>query len=397
MSELISIIIPVFNVRDYIGKCIESIIQQSYNNIEIIVINDGSTDGSGETCRQFADKDSRIVYVYQENQGSVGARKTGLLLAKGKYIVFADGDDYAEKDYVEKLYELIIKNDVDFVHSNYMINGINQTFTKQTHLYKEDDLNEEFRTELLRDHVFEWDTEKDTIEFNLYGCIYKKNVICDCYMELPDYQQYGEDLLCLCNLIMKCQSMMFVSDAYYHYVIREKSLTHPKDLVLALSNTFSLYREVMNNLKGYEVDSTLLDKCQMFFVNHIFGDFKLFPSEGIQINEKYVCEFTDLLREKKIVLYGAGIVGQNVYEQLTNYDSIEIVGWVDNNYKNIHSPYRCVSDPALIDSQVFDYVVISIKNESTAKEIIDYLLQMNIDRKRILWRPYLMGITLSII
>lgn len=63
---------------------------------------------------------------------------------------------------------------MDFVHSNYMINGINQTFTKQTHLYKEDDLNEEFRTELLRDHVFEWDTEKDTIEFNLYGCIYKK-------------------------------------------------------------------------------------------------------------------------------------------------------------------------------------------------------------------------------
>lgn len=109
MSELISIIIPVFNVRDYIGKCIESIIQQSYNNIEIIVINDGSTDGSGETCRQFADKDSRIVYVYQENQGLVGARKTGLLLAKGKYIVFADGDDYAEKDYVEKLYELMIK------------------------------------------------------------------------------------------------------------------------------------------------------------------------------------------------------------------------------------------------------------------------------------------------
>ena len=153
------------------------------------------------------------------------------MLAKGKYIVFADGDDYAEKDYVEKLYELMIKNDVDFVHSNYMINGINQTFTKQTHLYKEDDLNEEFRTELLRDHVFEWDTEKDTIEFNLYGCIYKKNVICDCYMELPDYQQYGEDLLCLCNLIMKCQSMMFVSDAYYHYVIREKSLTHPKDLI----------------------------------------------------------------------------------------------------------------------------------------------------------------------
>ena len=133
MNEIVSVIIPIYNIKNYIRRCIESVIQQTYTNIEIIIVDDGSIDDSGEICKQFVTMDSRIIYIYQGNQGSVGARKTGLLYAKGNYIVFVDGDDYVEKVYVERLYECMVKNDVDFVHSNYMVNGKNQKFTKNMH------------------------------------------------------------------------------------------------------------------------------------------------------------------------------------------------------------------------------------------------------------------------
>ena len=395
MNELVSVIIPVFNIKNYIEKCIESVVQQNYRNIEIIIVDDGSTDGSGESCRQFADKDSRIKYIYQENQGSVGARKAGLIQARGKYIVFVDGDDYAEINYIEKLYKVMIENAVEVVHSNYMVDGKNQKHIKQVHLYREKDLDLECRVNLLRDNVFEWNSEKEIIECNLYGCIYKKDVIYDCFMELPDSQQYGEDLLCLCNLIMKSKSMMFIPDAYYHYVIREESLNHPKDFMKALSSKVALYKELKGILGEYDHSSVLLEKCQVFLGRKILLDFGLISSEEIQIKEKYLCGFTDLLMGKKIVLYGAGVVGQNIYEQLTNFESIKIVEWVDSDYKNACSIYRNIASPELINTLEYDYIIVAVKRKKMAEEIIDYLSQMNIDRKLILWRPYCQSTSLS--
>lgn len=388
MGELISIIIPVFNIEGYIRKCIESIMQQSYSDIEIIIVDDGSTDKSGEICRKYADMDSRIVYLYQENQGSVGARKTGLVNAKGKYIVFADGDDYAEADYVEKLYELMIENDVDFVYSNYMVNGKEQRYVKQVQLYREQDLNMECRIDLLCNHLFEWDVEKEVIDCNLYGCIYKKSIIYDCYMELPNHQQYGEDLLCFCNLLMKCKSLMLVPIALYHYLIREKSLDHPENYMHSIANKTSLYIEVEKLLKQYNLFSTLVEKCQIFFINKILNDFRLAKSDKILTKEMYECVFTDLLMGKKIILYGAGVVGRSVYEQLTNYKSIEIIGWVDVNYRNIQSGYRQIVSPHCIKELQFDYVVVAVKTKLIADEIIEKLVQSGINRECILWQPY---------
>ena len=397
MNEIVSVIIPIYNIKNYIRRCIESVIQQTYTNIEIIIVDDGSIDDSGEICKQFVTMDSRIIYIYQGNQGSVGARKTGLLYAKGNYIVFVDGDDYVEKVYVERLYECMVKNDVDFVHSNYMVNGKNQKFTKHMHLYKERELHLDFRINLLRNYVFEWETEKEIIECNLYGCIYKKKVIYDCYMTLPDSQQYGEDLLCLCNLIMRCRSMMLIPNAYYHYVLREGSLDHSGDFMKALSDKISLYEELKKILTEYQIISALIDKCQMFFVQKIIGDFRLISSAEIQLKKNYVCEFTDLLLDKKIILYGAGVVGESLYKQLTNYKNIEIISWMDFNFRNIHSSYREIDNPDLISTLSFDYVVIAVERKSVADEIIDYISQMNVDKKLLLCQPYSKGVSLSIL
>ena len=103
MNSLISIIVPVYNVEKYISKCIESLINQTYNNIEIIIINDGSVDKTKTICEQFAHKDGRIILINTENKGVSHARNIGIKKAKGDYIGFVDSDDFIEKEMYEKL------------------------------------------------------------------------------------------------------------------------------------------------------------------------------------------------------------------------------------------------------------------------------------------------------
>lgn len=118
MTELISIIIPVYNVEQYIERCITSILNQTYNNIEVILVNDGSTDRSGDICQKYEEIDSRIKVIHQKNAGPSEARNKALSIAIGKYVSFIDADDYVEKDYIMYLYRLLTKSEGDIACCN---------------------------------------------------------------------------------------------------------------------------------------------------------------------------------------------------------------------------------------------------------------------------------------
>ena len=119
MEDLVSIIIPVYNTEKYLSKCLESVINQTYKNLEIILINDGSTDKSKEICESFAKKDKRIQILNKENSGVSSARNHGMRLAKGQYIAFIDGDDYAEENYIEELLKNLKQTESDCVLCGY--------------------------------------------------------------------------------------------------------------------------------------------------------------------------------------------------------------------------------------------------------------------------------------
>lgn len=105
MTEKVSVIVPVFNVEKYLRQCLDSILQQTYQNLEIIIINDGSTDGSDAICREYAGKDSRISYFAKENTGISDTRNVGIRQATGEYVTFVDSDDWVEHTYVEELHD----------------------------------------------------------------------------------------------------------------------------------------------------------------------------------------------------------------------------------------------------------------------------------------------------
>ena len=130
----ISIIIPIYNVREYLAKCIESVINQTYQDIEIICVDDGSTDGSYEICEYYKKKDSRIKVVHKINEGIVSARQTGLKIANGEYVGFVDGDDWIDEKMYESMIRTMEKSNVDMVETG-VIDSYN-SFTEKERKYK---------------------------------------------------------------------------------------------------------------------------------------------------------------------------------------------------------------------------------------------------------------------
>ena len=113
MEDLISVVVPIYNVENYIKKCVDSILSQTYKNLEIILVDDGSPDNCPQICDEYAQKDNRIKVIHKENGGLSDARNAGIDISKGKFITFIDSDDYIEKDYVEVLYNSIKENASD--------------------------------------------------------------------------------------------------------------------------------------------------------------------------------------------------------------------------------------------------------------------------------------------
>ena len=199
----ISIIVPIYNVEDYLPRCIESICQQTYKNLEIILVNDGSTDNSSNICNLYAQKDDRILVIHKQNGGLVTARKEGLRVSSGDFVGFVDGDDYIEPDMYDNLLRVILDKHADVVDSGYKKNG-----------------DSKCREHVLRQH------SEDAVCPSIWSKLYKSNVIKECYNMVPDSQSYGEDFLCLIVLVCENKKIVNIPHAYYNYTIREDSVYH---------------------------------------------------------------------------------------------------------------------------------------------------------------------------
>ena len=221
MTEKITVIVPVYNVENYLNKCLDSLINQTYKNLEIIVINDGSTDNSGEICQEYAQKDNRITYVEQENGGLSDARNSGLERMTGSYVTFVDSDDWVEPDYVEVLHNKLIGYQADIAIGNY-------------YSYNEDEamyyfhVNSESYYEKLYDNISIFENlydGKQMKSFSLisaWGKLYKA--------ELFDYIRFdkgklGEDGYINQKLYLLVQKVIYINQGLYAYRQRSGSIT----------------------------------------------------------------------------------------------------------------------------------------------------------------------------
>ncbi len=387
-DDLISIIIPVYNIESYIEKCLHTVCTQTYQNIEVIVVDDGSTDGSGDICRKYADGDNRVKYIYQDNAGLVSARMTGLSKATGEYVVFVDGDDFIDSDHIEVLHGKIMECGADFVHTNYSVNGVNQLHFRNIYSYGRELLNQKLRKSIIIDKALEWRREKEIFECNLYGCIYKKDLICECYSMIPLTQSYGEDLICLVHLIMNCHSAYFDPYSGYNYTLREGSLCHQTSFLSKVRDDANLFNEMERIFDQYRLGNEVYEKLSAFFRQKAYSSLPLFGDTYMKVEKGYMCPFVNMLKGHRIAIYCAGAVGRDYYKQFVSEGSISVAAWFDEVYGEKYDLPMPISDPLSIRDKIdiIDYVVIAINNSHYVDEIIDGLKEIGVDEGKILWQ-----------
>ena len=312
MEDLISVIVPVYNVEQYLPKCIDTIVNQTYQNLEIILIDDGSTDNSGKMCDEYLSNDNRIKVIHKENGGLSDARNIGLNIATGKYITFVDSDDYIDKNYVEILYNLLVKNDADISvgrnYREYPEKTVNMGINKEMLL-----TNEEALEKLLYE---------DDFDTSAWAKLYKKDLFND--IRFPKNRIY-EDMATTYKLIDKASKIYLGSYPIYHYIVRGSSLSNQnyteKNWDLILSNEemskyiLKKYPDLTNAVKRRMVKSYL-------YVLIALICFEKKPTEDYYKLIKYVKENRkEVLKDKKvskkdriyIYLSYIGFYGQKIF------------------------------------------------------------------------------------
>lgn len=210
---MISVILPIYNSEKYLKKCIDSIKNQTYKDLEIILVNDGSTDNSPKICDEYAKIDKRIKVIHQKNGGQATARNAGLDASKGEYIAFVDSDDYIEKD----MYELLLSM-IEESHSDIAICGHKEVFEDESISSVEIFEKEMLDTEALWQEIF------GNLNNAVWNKLFKKELIGE--LRFPVGMIHGEDLIFNLNYLLNCKSGIKNNTAKYYYVQRTGSVTN---------------------------------------------------------------------------------------------------------------------------------------------------------------------------
>lgn len=223
----ISVMVPVYNTKEYLEQCIDSILSQNYDNLELLLIDDESTDGSGEICDRYAGKDSRVRVIHQKNSGCTASSLTGLRNASGDYYMFVDSDDYIEAETLREMAKLLIGKKGEIVCCNHILEKKNESVpvicNAKPGVYEGEKLQSEIKDQLLG-------KEQRTLPFSRCMKLYEKSVFegnekyCDVSIRM------GEDFNLVYPALLDCSRLVIMEDAlFYHYRYVEDSMVHRYD------------------------------------------------------------------------------------------------------------------------------------------------------------------------
>lgn len=255
-NSLVTVIVPVYNVEDYIAKCIESILKQSYKNLEILLINDGTKDYSREICMKYAEIDKRIRVIDKENGGLSDARNRGINEALGNYYVFVDGDDYIKKDYVKDLLEnlLVTESDVSMCPFDIVDDTGKIIITENFNEYKKSTINgHDVLSEVMTDYGYKY-----VVAWNK---IYSKKIFDNIRF---DKGKLYEDEYINFKIFWNCNKVGIVDVPLYCYVQRNGSIMQSKMSSYKIENKCGMHRARISFYAEKKDEILYKRACQMY-------------------------------------------------------------------------------------------------------------------------------------
>lgn len=375
MDVKISVIIPIYNVEEFLPQCVDCIVSQTYTNFELILVDDGSTDSCSEICNRYLKMDSRIRYAYKTNGGQISARKAGVDIATGDYILFVDGDDWIDVDEIERLVEILIQNNYPDVIAfglieEYEVDSIFRKNGADPGVYLGEKLSKLKNKILMTDNFFEW-----KILPHLCNKLIKNNLLRQNIYSTSDIITCGEDLVCSILCLLQASSIYVCNYAPYHYRQRPGSVVQEqrelpremfKEMYKILNMAFSNMEDNLWDLKLYMFFILML-KSYSRLISH---DMPLFP-------------FHDVEKDSRIVIYCAGGFGKVLHRYVSDLKKYTIVGWTDTMAEQYQAQGFNVQAVGEVLRLEFDYIIIAILKENTAEQIARSLCEKGVPIQKI--------------
>lgn len=259
-TPLISIVVPIYNIEKEIQRCVDSILAQTYTNLEIILVDDGSTDNSGNVIDNIAKKDNRIIVVHKENGGVTRARMEGVKRAAGEWIGFVDGDDDIEPNMYEKLLNNALKNNVDISHCGYQMVFPNRV----DYYYNTGKIVEQDNITGLKDLL-----EGSFVEPGLWNKVYRKKLFIDLLNnDVMDLNiKNNEDVLMNYYLFKKARRSIYLDFCPYHYIVRSTSAANKPLNRNQLYDPINVLKIILKDTEDEEIYSITIKRLLSVYIN----------------------------------------------------------------------------------------------------------------------------------
>lgn len=378
MSEKISVIVPIYGIEPYLRKCIESIMAQTYQNLEIILVDDGSRDGCPQICDEYAAKDERIRVIHKPNGGLVNARKTGLLAATAELIGYVDGDDWIAPDFYENLYRAYEKTHADIVTDGFCrdLLNISERITNRIPAGLYTDLPNEIYPRMLCAGEF--------FAFGIYSYVwnklFRKEVLFDSQMAVDERIVVGEDVACTFPTLLRAKRLCVIDACAYHYEQRAGSMLKTTDNFAAENQRLDVLEAFMREqFENSVYRDLLLPQLERYMqgIRMIRGD------SGCR---KGACchPFGAVNAQDLVAVYSAGTFGQNLVSRITSKKCCRLSGWFDKDYEQYRLQGLDVQSPEAIKAADFDKIIIASLDNAFSASVVAELTAVGVGKEKIL-------------
>ena len=313
----VSVIIPIYKVEKYLSRCLDSVVNQTLEDIEIVLVDDGSPDSCPEICDRYAKKDSRIKVIHKKNEGLGYARNSGMLIATGEYIAFLDSDDYVSKDMYEKVYSELKRTDADCCVTGYVVkkdsgDEIRKENPLGTAVYKNDDIIIKVLAGMLGSKP---NQPRDTdVGMSVWKCVYRKELLQEKGILFPSERELiSEDIIFQIRVLSQVKRVCTLSEGMYYYCENSNSQsltkTYSKDKFDRYKKLYNVELEMLSKIKFCE--ETRLRATRMFLGN-------------TRVCIKQICQSTENSKQEKKTLLQAICDDKEIQDVLKWYP------WKDN-------------------------------------------------------------------
>lgn len=379
----VSIIVPVYNGEAYLNRCLDSIYKQDYCRMELILVDDGSTDETGRICDEYEKRFTDCIptkVLHKSNEGLMEARRDGVKAALYDYIAFVDADDWIEQNHIRLMMEEIVREQADCIIEGVSIEQRGRTrrvYNRfENGVYESAKIQNEIYPQMLYyDGFFSFG-----IQPYMWNKVFKKTLLEKCYNAIDTRIYDGEDVLTFFSYMLFVNKIIIGDKHTYHYCMTGSSMTaqRKKDY---LTNISRLYLSLANMFMQVDQSDILMEQLNCYLR---MMTLRSAPEHFIEA-QKNMFPFTRVQVNSDIIVYGAGLVGKTYVYQVQKSGYCNIVAWIDKNYK-IYDTYMEISVSALeqMKKVSYDFLVIAVEDPIVVDEICKELVEnYSVDPKKI--------------